>query len=170
MQQLKRQRLEDVLVFDIETVPGNHQFDELSPAMQELWGKKHVFIKKTEDQTPAEGYFDHAGIYAEFGKIVCISAGIFYRDEGKLKFRVKSFASENEKEVLEGFKGLLDKHFNRLETHILSGHNIKEFDIPYTCRRMLINGVDLPKIMDLAGKKPWEVLHIDTLHLWGYVA
>ncbi|GIV32720.1 MAG: 3'-5' exonuclease [Chitinophagales bacterium] len=161
--------LENLLVIDIETVPQTDDFKSLPGDMQELWGQK-VRRMLGEGEDLAEHYFEKAGIYAEFGMVVCISAGFFRKSEqeGRLTFKVKSFASRVEKQVLTEFKELLDRSYNMPEKHALCGHNIKEFDVPYLCRRMLINGLELPKILDLAGRKPWEVQHVDTMQLWKF--
>jgi len=159
--------LDNLLVFDIETVPQTEDFSHLPEHFRQLWEHKTRRLAKEEDRT-AENFYERAGIYAEFGKVVCISAGYFKKENDGLKFRVKSFASEDETEVLLGFKSLLEKHFNDPQKNGLCGHNIKEFDVPYLCRRMLINGIPLPAVLDLSGKKPWEVQHIDTMHLWKF--
>ena len=65
------------------------------------------------------------------------------------------------------FKELLDKHFNGLN-HLLCAHNGKEFDFPYIARRMIINKIDLPTKLNLFGKKPWEIPHLDTMELWKF--
>ena len=81
--------------------------------------------------------------------------------------RVKSFFGDDEKEVLENFKNLLNSHFNRNE-QVLCAHNGKEFDFPYIARRMIIHKIDLPKKLNLFGKKPWEIPHLDTMELWKF--
>ncbi len=163
--------LENLLVVDIETVPQTDDFGRLPEDYKELWELKARKYMQEGEQL-GDNYFERAGIYAEFGMVVCISAGFFRKaeDNGRMTFKVKSFASQTEKHVLLEFKDLLDKHYNMPEKHGLCGHNLKEFDVPYLCRRMLVNGIELPKILDLSGKKPWEVQHVDTMQLWGYVA
>ncbi len=156
----------NILFFDIETVPAVEHFSYLSEKMQELWTKKISYQSKQENLT-AEELYDRAGIYAEFGKIVCISVGFFHNKNGIQKFRIKSFYGHNEKTLINDFNQLLNKHFNT-EQHYLCGHNSKEFDTPYIARRALINGLKLPKLLDLAGKKPWEIKHLDTLDLWKF--
>jgi 3'-5' exonuclease len=165
-QQLK---LDHLLVFDIETVPVVPELNSLSEEMQKAWEMK-VGKNCPEDLTKQEYFFNRAGIYAEFGKVICISAGIFAenKDTGKLEFRIKSFSDKNEKVVLQKFIEMLNLHYNQPEIHALGGHNVKEFDIPYLCRRILVNGLMLPKILDIAGKKPWEVNFVDTLTLWKF--
>ncbi len=163
---LENLNLENLLVFDIETVPQTDDFNHLPEHFKQMWEHKVRKLMK-EEEVLAENYYERAGIYAEFGKVVCISAGYFKKENGLLKFRVKSFAHDDETEVLLGFKHLLEKHFDDAH-HALCGHNIREFDVPYLCRRMLINGIPLPAVLDLSGKKPWEVQHIDTMQLWKF--
>ncbi|MCF6364674.1 MAG: 3'-5' exonuclease [Bacteroidales bacterium] len=152
---------EQILFIDIETVPNSENFDNLSDKMKYLWEKKAKhFIK--DDEKP-EDIWQRAGIYAEFGKIICISAGFI--NDGKL--RIKSFFGDDEKEILSGFKNLVEKSYNTSNKY-LCAHNGKEFDYPYIARRMLINNIPIPKILNFAGKKPWEVRHLDTLELWKF--
>lgn len=155
----------NILFLDIETVPMVSEYSLLSDSFKALWDSKSRYFT-SEDQTP-EDVFDRAGIYAEFGKIVCISVGYILYKNGETHFRLKSFHEDNEKELLENFALLLKRSFNSDE-HFLCAHNGKEFDFPYIARRMLINGVYLPKQLDIAGKKPWEVKHLDTLELWKF--
>jgi DNA polymerase elongation subunit (family B) len=163
---LERLDLSKVLVLDIETVPQQPQFNALNEKWQSLWEKKATFLKKNEDETAHEIY-NRAGIYAEFGKIICISVGFFSRTGNDWQFRVKSFYSDDEALVLKEFNTLLERYFNQ-SGNLLCGHNAKEFDFPYLCRRMLINGISIPEILDIAGKKPWEVPHLDTMELWKF--
>ena len=157
-------KLENILFLDIETVPEVATFSELSSEKQELFALKTQYQRK-DDITP-EDFYERAGIWAEFGKIVCISIGYFVVDEHKRSFRVKSL-SGTEKELLNAFKKLLDEHFNQAN-HLLCAHNGKEFDFPYIARRMIINKIVLPGKLNLFGKKPWEVAHLDTLELWKF--
>jgi 3'-5' exonuclease len=154
--------LSHVLFIDIETVPIHPTYDGLSDRMKKLWDKKASHLRTTEQTTP-EALYDRAGIYAEFGKIICISAGYFNGSE----FRIKSFYGDEEKIVLEDFAELLNRHFSQSES-LLCAHNGKEFDFPYIARRMLVNGIELPFMLQLAGKKPWEIRHIDTMELWKF--
>ena len=151
-----------ILFLDIETVPAVSSFNDLSPQMQKLWQKKSTHIIKDDQETP-ETIYKKAGIYSEFGKIICISAGFFHKE----KFRIKSFYGDDEKQILIDFKSLLEKSFNTSDKY-LCAHNGKEFDYPYIARRMLINGIKLPEILNFAGKKPWEIKHLDTLELWKF--
>lgn len=156
-------RNENVLFLDIETVPQYPGFHELPENFQNLWSDK---VKTFRDEKPAEEIYERAGIYAEFGKIICISVGII-TEKPERKLRIKSFSGENEKVILEAFFGMLNKHFNRNE-NLLCAHNGKEFDFPYIARRGLVNGLKLPAILDNSGKKPWEIKHLDTLELWKF--
>jgi len=158
--------LTKVLIIDIETVPQFPSFDLVPSTWQKLWDKKATYLKRDDDQT-TDSIYPRAGIYAEFGKIICISAGFFTRSGNEWNFRVKSFYGDDEKILLKEFCELLERHFNNPD-NLLCAHNGKEFDYPYISRRCLINGIDIPNILDLAGKKPWEVQHLDTLELWKF--
>ena len=157
-------QLENILFLDIETVPLHRDYDELDDTNQTLWAEKTKYLRK-DDFTPEE-YYDRAGIWAEFGKIVCISVGYFNTKGSNRNFRVTSFYGE-EVTLLKEFKNLLETHFNH-RNHLLCAHNGKEFDFPYIARRMIINQIELPYKLNLFGKKPWEVPHIDTLDLWKF--
>ncbi|MGB6035927.1 MAG: ribonuclease H-like domain-containing protein [Cryomorphaceae bacterium] len=158
--------LENILFLDIETVPAVYNFDELDESWQELWSGKTRFLQERESKTAAELY-ERAGIYAEFGKIICISTALFYQSGSEQKLRVTSYCGKDEKALLNDFLEMLNR-FDRGGEKFLCGHNSKEFDIPYIARRSLINGLGLPRIIDLAGKKPWEVKHLDTMDLWKF--
>ncbi|GGG87551.1 3'-5' exonuclease [Parapedobacter pyrenivorans] len=155
--------LQQVLVLDIETVSQKANYTELPDNFQELWTLK-MQNSLNDGQSAADVYPD-AGLYAEFGKIICISVGVFHQQHGQTGFRVKSFAHVNEKELLAEFSALLRKQPSNLT---LCAHNGKGFDFPYLCKRMLINGVALPRQLDLSGKKPWEISHLDTMELWRF--
>jgi DNA polymerase elongation subunit (family B) len=155
---------QNVLFLDIETAPACPQLSEAPQEMQALWEKKAAHIRK-ESETIAETY-ERAGIYAEFGKIICISVGVIFFREGEKWFRVKSFYSDDEKSILEEFSRMLTG-YARKEIQ-LCAHNGKEFDFPYIARRMLIHGLKMPALLDVAGKKPWEVPFLDTLELWKF--
>ncbi|MFT6871579.1 MAG: hypothetical protein ACJAVN_000580 [Roseivirga sp.] len=159
--------IHNILFLDIETVPVYRSFDELPDRFQSLWIKKAKFLRDTDDRTPQELY-ERAGIYAEFGKIVTIAVGYFVPQETEvLNFRIKAFANHDEKALLEDFSVLLNEHFNTQKVR-LCAHNGKEFDFPYMGRRMLINQLPIPEPLNLSGKKPWEVPHIDTMELWKF--
>lgn len=159
-------QIKDILFLDIETVPQVYDFDALDEAIQELWDKKMGYKKKRDDKT-AEELYEQAGIWAEFGKIVCISVGVVNQENGEAQLRLKSFADDDEKQLLTDFNELLNDHYNH-KRYRLCAHNGKEFDFPYIARRILINRLKLPSILDIAGKKPWEVQHIDTMELWKF--
>jgi len=161
---IKRIKLEHILFLDIETVPQFADYDSLDNPTKLLWSAKTKYQRK-ENFTPKE-FYDRAGIWAEFGKIICISVGYFKQKEDPINFRVTSFYGE-EGDILKDFKALLETHFNK-SNHLLCAHNGKEFDFPYIARRMVILGIDLPEKLNLFGKKPWEVPHLDTLELWKF--
>lgn len=158
--------LSKILFLDIETVSQHKSFEEASETSQTLWADKARFMLNEENTTP-ESVYGRAAIYAEFGKIVCISCGIISERDGQKQLRVKSYADHDEVSLLQDFAKLLNGYFNQND-HLLCGHNGKEFDFPYIARRMLINGIKLPSILDIAGKKPWEVNHLDTMQMWKF--
>ena len=157
---------EKILFIDIETVPMQYSFSELDDRSKELWNKKTTFLQKRDEKT-AEEIYNMAGIYSEFGKVVCISVGFIAQINGEEQIRLKSFASEDEKILLQEFIDLLNSKFNN-ESFMLCAHNGKEFDYPFLSRRILINGLKLPLLLDIAGKKPWEIRHLDTMELWKF--
>jgi len=156
--------LEQILFLDIETVPQYEKYDQLDPTAQGLWEQKTKYQRK--DEFTPEAFYDRAGIWAEFGKIICISVGYFKLKGDKRSFRVTSFYGD-ETTILQDFKNLLETHFNKPH-HLLCAHNGKEFDFPYIARRMIINQIKVPFKLNLFGKKPWEVPHLDTLELWKF--
>jgi len=160
----------NILFLDIETVGMRASYDDLEDRWQKLWNRKAAyFIKNDPTVTAAEYYRDKAAIYAEFGCVVCISFGFLHGHESDLQLKVKSIAGDDEKVVLTEFSELLQKHYSDLPRQKLCGHNIKEFDIPYMCRRMIKHGLPLPDALNLYGKRPWEIKHlIDTLELWKF--
>jgi 3'-5' exonuclease len=155
---------EEILFLDIETVPLSPSFDTLDTAIQTLWDKKSAHFR-AETQSPRDVY-QRAGIYAEFGKIICISVGLL-KDKNPYGFRLKSFFSEDEKLILTEFSDMLIKYTKNRKI-LLCAHNGKEFDYPYIARRMIINELIIPAILDNAGKKPWEVKLLDTMELWKF--
>ncbi|MEE9361761.1 MAG: 3'-5' exonuclease [Cellulophaga sp.] len=161
---LDKINIEHILFLDIETVPERESFQELDDDKQELWAHKSQYQRK--DEMSAEEFYDRAGIWAEFGKIVCISVGYFNNKGETRTFRVTTFHGE-ESTLLKEFKNLLNGHFNHPK-YVLCGHNAKEFDFPYIARRMIIHSISLPNKLNLFGKKPWEIPHLDTMELWKF--
>ena len=160
---LKKIPSQKVLFLDIETVPEVGNWSELSDEWKDLWAKK-IDKQLTEDETAEEFYGKRAGILAEFGKIICISCGIIVEND---KIHLKSFYGDNESQILKDFNELINgKYFD--SNVIFCAHNGKEFDFPYMARRMIINEIELPPALDLQGKKPWEIQHLDTMELWKF--
>ncbi|CAM1342200.1 3'-5' exonuclease [Tenacibaculum amylolyticum] len=162
---LEKKKLEDILFLDIETVPQHEYWKTLPKETQQLFELKTQYQRKEE--FTAEEFYHKAGIWAEFGKIICISVGYFIEKDQEYQLRITSFDNESEYQLLVDFKNLLDTHFN-LKKHLLCAHNGKEFDFPYIARRMVIHQIPLPEKLNLFGKKPWEVAHLDTLELWKF--
>jgi len=164
---LRNLNIEEVLFLDIETVPLAQEFAELNEKWKELWEHKMQF--QITNGEPVENLYERAGIYAEFGRIICISAGYVTHKKGEMFFRVKSFYDDDEKKLIHSFFNAWDK-FSRAGKRRLCAHNGQEFDFPYIARRALVNNLNLPKILDIAGSKPWEIKDqlIDTLQLWKF--
>lgn len=158
---------ENILFLDIETVPQCCHYNELEERTKELWDKKaSSFRRDITDETPADLY-ERAGIYAEFGKIICISVGYIRKEDQEQVLRVKSFYGDDEKKLLSDFIQLMDAYYSKGDS-LLCAHNGKEFDFPYIARRILINGLKIPTLLNIAGKKPWEVALLDTMDLWRF--
>lgn len=159
--------LRDILFLDIETVASTHEYNALDERIKTQWARKALFFKKDREQTDEDVYHERAGIYAEFGKIICVAVGKFIETEtGELGFKTKAYYSDNETTLLCEFKNMLEKMDpNSLR---LCAHNGKEFDYPYLCRRLLVNGIALPAALNIMGKKSWEVPHLDTLDMWKF--
>jgi uncharacterized protein YprB with RNaseH-like and TPR domain len=158
-------KLNDILFLDIETVPQEENWNLLSNETKELFTKKTQYQRKQE--FTAEEFYSRAGIWAEFGKIICISVGYFVDKESQKQLRIRSFFGDDEHKILTDFKVLLNTHFIK-KSNVLCAHNGKEFDFPFIARRMIVHQIELPKKLNLFGKKPWEVPHLDTLELWKF--
>lgn len=161
--------LRHLLFIDIETIAGEATFRALSSRMQKHWEHKARFIRQ-EERSADEVYEDKAAIYAEFGKVICIGMGYIQLPSvagDPLQLRVKTRSGHDEKQLLESFNDVLKQRFDPKKV-IFCAHNGKEFDYPYLCRRMLVHGLPLPEALQLSGKKPWEVRHLDTLELWKF--
>jgi len=163
--QLNKIDLRKILFLDIETVPMVANYSELPERFKKLWDKKASYLVK-ENDTP-ESIFNRAGIYSEFGKIICISVGFIREQDDERELRIKSFAGDDEKQLLVEFSDMVRSYFNKPNS-LLCGHNGKEFDFPYIARRMLVHGIPIPEVLNTAGKKPWEVRHLDTMELWKF--
>lgn len=158
--------LSNVLFLDIETVSQYPEFSLLDNRWKMLFEKKiRFFQEKDPDKSMDQLYKDKAAIYAEFGKIICIGLGFFNRDQ----LRIKTISGDDEENILNEFFSLISQHFKNPDRHIICGHNIREFDIPFICRRASIHGLQLPPILNLSNKKPWEVKYlVDTLEMWKF--
>jgi len=161
-------KLDDVLFLDIETVPKTAQFDSLNNDEKELWEEKKG-KHKTEDETTSEYYFNNAGIFAEFGRIICISVGWISQNGMFSTFELTSFYGDDEQKLLKDFTLFLKQRASTARNLALCGHNIREFDVPYICRRLIMNGLKLPDYFDhLQTKKPWEAGLLDSMDWWKF--
>ncbi len=157
--------LKNILFLDIETVGQTMDYATLDERLKKQWARKAAFLKREEGKTDDDLFAERAGIYAEFGKVIVIGMGYFHQEGDSLQFRTKVLANDDEKALLEQFKSILAKMSSDLK---LCAHNGKEFDFPYLSRRMLVNGIALPDALNLSGKKPWEVNHLDTMDMWKF--
>lgn len=158
--------LSNLLFLDIETVALQNDYSKLDERLKSQWARKASFFRRDTAISDEDLYHERAGIYAEFGKVICIAVGKFSQSEsGDLTLRTKAYYGDDEKEVLTGFKTMVEKLDPQTR---LCAHNGKEFDFPYLCRRMLVNCIPLPSVLNLTGKKPWEVQHVDTMELWKF--
>ncbi len=180
-------RIDDLLLIDIETVPEHPLFDHLTEEWKMLWQEK-VQRSLPENVTAPEFYSQRAGVMAEFAKVICISIGYFKKEGSLLQLRVKSFYGDDEKILLEDFlstinqmeAGNKDKNDNSNSGRPVApsgggggrwsfcGHNIREFDIPFICRRLLVNGISIPPYLDFQNMKPWETNMVDTFQYWRF--
>lgn len=164
------QHHQHIMFMDIETVPLVREYGSLSERMQLEWEKKSKFLKRDGDTDASypELFADRAGVFSEFAKVVCIGFGSLHHTDGHWRMRLKTIALDDEAKLLAEFADVVSRFTAYNSQMVFCGHNIKEFDIPFLCRRMLINGVPLPPVMNLGGKKPWENPHIDTLEMWKF--
>ncbi|MCS7072940.1 MAG: ribonuclease H-like domain-containing protein [Bacteroidia bacterium] len=163
------EQLSDLLFLDIETASLVRNYSELPETLQKLWLKKAKSLKNYQsDEIAISDFQGLAGLFAEFGRVVCISCGYLKRTGEQFSAVIKSFYGTNEKQILQDFASAANQFLRNKPEIKLCGHNIKEFDVPYICRRTLINGLPLANLLQLEGKKPWEVPHIDTMNLWKF--
>jgi DNA polymerase elongation subunit (family B) len=159
------------MFIDIETVPVAARFEDMPMGLQEHWRKKSGTLKPSSslvDQTPEALFQDKAGIYSEFAQVVCIGIGWLKKRDSGWKLLLKSFYDTDEPALLERLCASFSKFTKAQDGLVLCGHNIKEFDLPFLARRMLIRGQYLPECLNVQGKKPWEIPHIDTLERWKF--
>lgn len=159
-------KLANILFLDIETATEYPTYSHLPAEKKLLWDEKAQSLKQNETDTP-EQLYGKAGLFAEFGRIVCISMGIVYTNTNGRFIKIKSFYGNDERKILSAYADFLSRNFNTADK-FLCAHNGKGFDYPYLCRRMMINRITLPTILDIRGKKPWEIQHHDTLEIWKF--
>ncbi len=159
--------INNILFLDIETTPQFSSYDELPEDWRKLWDIKAGYLIRNREEETFSTVYNRAGIYAEFGKIICISCGIIQGEGENRKLVIKSFYGDDEKILLYEFCEMLKKWATD-NSKYLCAHNGKEFDFPYLCRRLIINNIPIPSVLNTAGKKPWEVCHLDTMELWKF--
>lgn len=156
-----------IIFLDIETVPFTNDYEALPERLKILWSKKTNFLRTDVFESDAKLYDSKAGIFAEFGRIVCVSVGVLIEDHSEKTLRIKSFYGHDEKQLLSDFTDMVTNGFKNKEIFFCA-HNGKEFDFPYLCRRLLVNQLPIPAALNITGKKPWEVKHLDTLDMWKF--
>ena len=157
----------NILFLDIETVSQFETYEHMPADWKEMWDTKAQFLLRNKEAETSETIYERAGIYAEFGKIICISCGCLQGNGEDKKLVIKSYSNPDEKKLLTEFADMLQKWSGDADKY-LCAHNGKEFDYPYICRRMIINGIEIPEALKIAGRKPWEVRHLDTLEFWKF--
>jgi uncharacterized protein YprB with RNaseH-like and TPR domain len=157
----------NILFLDIETVPQHDGHENMPQEWKTLWELKASYLIRNKETETAQTIYPRAGIYAEFGKIICISCGVILGSGADKKIVIKSFSGDDEKAVLQQFSEMLNK-WSSDNNKFLCAHNGKEFDFPYLCRRMVVNHMTIPHVLQMAGKKPWEIPHLDTMELWKF--
>ncbi len=157
----------NILFLDIETVPQYREFELVPEDWKELWRRKAEALLRSREEETIESIYGRAGIYAEFGKVICISCGVVTGNGDDKKISLKSFSGNDEKLLLYEFSEMIRK-WSVEPNKFLCAHNGKEFDFPYLCRRMIINNIPIPSILNSSGKKPWEVPFLDTMELWKF--
>lgn len=159
--------LRDILFLDIETVAVTENYQQLNERMKTQWSRKASFLRREEGQTDEFLFDQRAGIYSEFGKIICIGIGmLFDHESGGVGLKTKAYYGDDERSLLCEFKNVLEKLDSA--TLKLCAHNGREFDFPYLCRRMLVNDIPLPAVLNLSGRKAWEIPHLDTMEMWKF--
>jgi len=162
-----QQLVKNLLFLDIETVAGYPTLDAVPERLRQQWARKARHLRTDASQTDADLYEGRAGIYAEFGRVIVIGLGFVHpTDEGELALKVRTLTHPDEATLLREFVGIVERY--RPDRLALCAHNGFEFDYPYLCRRMLVNGISLPKALQLSGQPPWKNPHLDTLELWKF--
>lgn len=159
--------LSNILFLDIETVPQYASYEGLPDEWKDLWNRRAEVLLRNREEETVDSIYNRAAIYAEFGKIICISCGIISGGGDHKKLSLKSFVGDDEEQLLRQFSEMLKKWATDGSKY-LCAHNGKEFDFPFLCRRMVINNIQLPSVLNITGKKPWEIGHIDTMELWKF--
>jgi len=166
--------LTGMLFFDLETASEHKNLEELreaKPKMADLWAKRSDYLRSrwpedNADKTDAELYDDKAALVPEFNRIVCVSFGRLTWEGLAPSMVIKSYYGSDEISILDGIENVASK-FTKYK---MTGHNIKRFDIPVMCKRLLINGYKLPPYLQVHNKKPWEMPFVDTSDAWSFGA
>jgi len=157
--------LQKMIFFDLETASNFSSLDELraaNPKMAQLWEKRCEYLRsrfeENRELSDSELYLAKAGLTPEFSRIICASFGRLSVNDIESNLIIKSYSSDDESVVLDG----IHKVFNNFSSHKFCGHNIKRFDVPMMCKRLLMSGRTLPKGLMIHNLKPWEMPFLDT--------
>lgn len=151
----------NLLSIDIETVRIVDKYGDLPIEWQKGWEYKN----KQAGEVPyfeelADSWEKTASLYAEFSKVCAVSVTFLSKSGDKLM--CKEFWGENEQEILNNLADLLNQSSNSSKDFRLVGHAAKYFDYPFLCKRYMINGLDIPFMLDSSTLKPWENRNLCT--------
>lgn len=167
-----RSEISKILYFDIETAccyPDLPTLESENPRLYSLWKKRDLYYRaahpEMKDKSPDDVFKSKAGLEPEFSKIVCISFGSF---DDNLEPRLVSFfvSEDDELEVLKKSHKVFTNA--SVKNWKLCGHNIRGFDIPFICRKMVYNKIKLPPNLEIWNKKPWELNFLDTSEIFSF--
>lgn len=184
---LNSKSIDKILFLDIETVPQYESFTAMPPKMQKLFEERFktdiLAITPKTGKVPLEAleslYNLKGSLYVEWAKIVCLSCGVINTSNpAEFSLKTMSITGDNDKDILvqmmakvkaiANYTGKTTNDKDKEEFHFCA-HNGKIFDYPFITKRMIINGLEIPKCFNIADKKPWETVHlIDTKEMWKF--
>lgn len=166
---IKKEDLNNLLYFDVETAGKYESYEDLAlqnPRLAKLWEKRAKYFRANtlgmEEMGDSEIYSQKSGLEPEFGRVVCVSFGVW---DGE-NHRLTSFYGDNEQEILEKTAKIFSNAVSKGMK--ICGHNIKMFDVPFLGKKMIFSGIDVPQNLLLWDKKPWEVPILDTAEFFSF--
>ncbi len=170
--------IKKIVFFDLETACEYSSLKELEKnnnSLFQLWQKRADYLRsrfeENKNLSDDELYLQKAALSPEFARIVCATFGRLEIKSDEVlgetsKLTLKSYKSQNEMEILKGAHDVFDK----FKGFKFCGHNVKRFDVPMLCKRLIINGFSLPNELQVQNMKSWEVPFIDTAEQWSFGA